>query len=77
MGGVEGVKEYAFELKWSKYVQKYKVKVNYSCAKIVWRPIPWKANPEHEYLIGGQEYQMVVPNKREGEWGKICPMADL
>lgn len=41
MGGVEGVKEYAFELKWSKYVQKYKVKVNFSCAKNAWLPMPW------------------------------------
>jgi hypothetical protein len=74
-GGVEGLKEYEFEMKWTKYVKKYKVRVNYDCDSKPWIALPWKVKQVHDIFLGGKEYVMEVPNRREGEWGKLCPTA--
>jgi len=67
-GGVNGLKEYEFDIKWSRYVQKYKVKVLYDCDRYAWTPMPWKVNPVSEIFFGGQEYTMIVPDLKLDKW---------
>jgi hypothetical protein len=55
-GGKDGLMEYNFNIKYSHYIQPYKVKLNYDCDFVLWKPLPWAVKQEYEFFYGDKEY---------------------
>lgn len=74
-GASKGSIVHPFKMKYSLYVKKYNVTINYSCDKqAIWKPFN---RTEGQYFMGNQTYTFNISNERAGDWVDLCSKAEM